>query len=72
MEDVTMPFYKGDSTAAAVILADYGTSTIIYRQSIGFSLDFERITRIKIFAKEGLKWGDFPIPLYKSGSADEN
>lgn len=71
MEDVAMPFYKKDSTASAVILADYGTSTIVYRQNIGFSLDFERITRIKIFTKEGLEWGDFSIPLYKSGASDE-
>ncbi|MEX2230781.1 MAG: transglutaminase domain-containing protein [Cyclobacteriaceae bacterium] len=71
LEDVAMPFYEKDSSAAAVILADYGTSTIIYRQNMGFSLDFERVTRIKIFKKEGLEWGDFSIPLYKSGSADE-
>ena len=66
-----MTSYDKDSSASAVILADYGTSAISYRQNIGFSLDFERITRIKILTKEGLSWGDFSIPLYKNGSEDE-
>lgn len=70
-EELSMTTYDKDSTAPAVILADYGHSTIVYRQNIGFSLDFERITRIKILTKEGLHWGDFSIPLYKSGSEDE-
>lgn len=71
MEDMKMTSYEKDSSASAVILVDYGQSTIVFRQNIGFTLDFERITRIKILNKEGLKWGDFTIPLYKSGSTDE-
>lgn len=71
MEDMKMNSYEKDSSASAVILVDYGQSTIVYRQNVGFTLDFERITRIKILNKEGLKWGDFTIPLYKSGSTDE-
>src|SRR5687768_5635669 len=70
-EDILMTSYDKDSTASAVVLADYGVSVISYRQNIGFSLDFERITRIKILTKEGLRWGDFTIPLYKQGSDDE-
>ena len=70
-EELSMTIYDKDSTASAVILADYGHSAIVYRQNIGFSLDFERTTRIKIFTKEGLSWGDFSIPLYKSGTDDE-
>lgn len=70
-EQVLMTSYDKDSTASAVILADYGTSVISYRQNIGFSLDFERITRIKILRKEGLSWADFTIALYKSGADDE-
>lgn len=69
-EELEMASYINDSTAPAVILADYGTSTILYRQNVGFSLDFERITRIKILTKDGLSWGDFSIPLYK-GTSDE-
>ena len=70
-EELMMTAYDKDSSAAAVILADYGTSAIIYRQNIGFSLDFERTTRIKILTKDGLKWGDFSVPLYKKGNVDE-
>lgn len=70
-EEVSMTSYDKDSTASAVVLADYGTSMITYRQNVGFSLDFERITRIKILTKEGLSWGNFTIPLYKHGSDDE-
>jgi len=70
-EELSMTTYDKDSTASAVILADYGQSVILYRQNVGFSLDFERTTRIKILKKEGLSWGDFSITLYKSGNADE-
>lgn len=70
-EELQMTSYPNDSTAPAVILADYGTSAILYRQNIGFSLDFERITRIKILTKEGLTWGDFTIPLYKNTTEEE-
>ena len=70
-EELSMTTYDKDSTASAVILADFGQSTIVYRQNIGFSLDFERITRIKILTKDGLTWGDFSIPLYESGSSNE-
>lgn len=70
-EELTMISYDKDSTAPAVILADFGRSAIIYRQNIGFTLDFERITRIKILKKDGQSWGDFTIPLYKSTAEDE-
>ncbi len=70
-EEVAMTTYDKDTTASAVILSDYGVSTIVYRQNVGFSLDFERTTRIKILTKNGLNWGDFRIPLYKRGSDDE-
>ena len=70
-EELAMTSYAKDSTASAVILADYGESSIVYRQNTGFSLDFVRTTRIKILTKEGLAWGDFSISLYKSKSDDE-
>lgn len=70
-EELGMGLYANDSTAPAVILADYGTSAILYRQNVGFTLDFERITRIKILTKDGLRWGDFTIPLYKGKSEEE-
>src|SRR5262245_3137359 len=62
MEDIKMTLYEKDSSASAVILADYGESTMAYSEERGFYLKFERITRIKILKKEGLDWGDFIIP----------
>jgi hypothetical protein len=71
MEDLKMVSYAKDTAASAVILTDFGQSSLIYSQSDGFSLLFERITRIKILSKEGLDWATFQIPLYKDGGADE-
>ena len=71
MEDMKMTVYSKDSSASAVVLADYGESTISYNQTEGFQLFFERIRRIKILTKDGLKWADFSIPLYHDGSSDE-
>jgi hypothetical protein len=70
-EEMSMTTYDKDSTASAIVLADFGESAIRYRDHSDFSLDFERTTRIKILKKEGLKWADFSILLYKSGSTDE-
>lgn len=71
MEALTMKYYPGDSSASAVILADYGSSTIDYSESLGFTLKFERTTRIKILKKEGFEWADYEIPLYRDGATDE-
>ena len=71
LEEITMRSYEKDTSAAAIILADYGISSIQYRQDVGFVVDFERITRIKIFTKQGLAYGNFTIPLSKDESADE-
>lgn len=71
LEQIKMKYYERDSSAAAVILVDYGQSTIEYNQANGFQLFFERITRIKILTKDGLEWGDFSIPLYHDGADQE-
>lgn len=71
MEALTMKAFAGDSSANAVILGDYGSSTIDYSESLGFTLKFERTTRIKILKKEGFGWADFEIPLYRDGGTDE-
>lgn len=64
LEEVKMTRYELDSSAAAVILADYGESEIQYNQNQGFVLVFERVTRIKILTKDGYEHGDFEILLY--------
>lgn len=71
LEDLKMTYYSKDSSASALILADFGESEITYNQANGFQLEFERITRIKILKKDGFEWADFSIPLYHSGSSDE-
>src|SRR5687767_7960318 len=72
LEDVKMMQYEKDTSASAVILADYGVSTIDYDQpSDGFKLLFERTTRIKIFKRDGYKYVDFEIPLYHNSSDKE-
>lgn len=71
LENFKMTHYANDSSAAAVVLVDYGETAIEYNQSTGFELHFERLTRIKILSKEGLEWANFSIPLYHEGSNNE-
>jgi Transglutaminase-like superfamily len=71
IEDLKMVTHPKDSSASALILTDFGQSSLVYSQSDGFSLLFERITRIKILSKDGLDWATFSIPLYKDGGANE-
>ena len=71
IEDLKMTHYAKDSSAEAVILVDYGQSELVYDQSEGFQLQFERLTRIKILTKDGLDWADFTVPLYHDGGRDE-
>ncbi|MDZ7648762.1 MAG: hypothetical protein U5K54_17150 [Cytophagales bacterium] len=66
-----MTRYAKDSSAAAVVLMDYGETIIEYNQSSGFELDFERLTALKYFRKEGLDWANLSIPLYHDGSDNE-
>lgn len=70
MEDMTMTTYSLDSSASAVVLADYGEAYVtVSTQSA--TLMFERHVRIKILKKEGLSWADASIALYKPGSSSE-
>jgi hypothetical protein len=71
MEDMKMTVYPKDSSAEAVVLADYGLSSVEYVSSDGFQIAFERIRRIKILKKEGLKYAETSIPLWHSGEDEE-
>lgn len=71
IEDLKMTRFANDSSAEAVVLVDFGESSMPYNQQTGFSLLFERLLRIKILTKEGLDWGNFSIPLYREGTSDE-
>jgi hypothetical protein len=70
MEDMVMTIYDKDSSAAAVILNDYGKAYVSVT-SVSASLYFERHTRIKVLKNGGLSWADVGIPVYHSGSNEE-
>lgn len=70
--DLEMQVYEKDTSASAVILYEKGKSEIRYDQNNGWYLDFEKHVRIKILKKEGVKYGDFQIPLYKGSSDTED
>ncbi|MEI9921647.1 MAG: transglutaminase-like domain-containing protein [Bacteroidota bacterium] len=73
MEDMKMTVYPKDSTAEAVVLGDYGTSTFQFngKQNGGIYIEFERTLRIKILTKEGLRFSEFAIPLVHIGDGEE-
>ncbi|HMP98874.1 MAG TPA: DUF3857 domain-containing protein [Cyclobacteriaceae bacterium] len=70
IEDLQMISYENDTSAAAVILLDYGYAYVTFNPGISF-LTYERHVRIKILKKEGFKWADAAIQLYHSGSSKE-
>jgi hypothetical protein len=69
-EDLKMTRYEKDSSAAAVVLTDYGEAAMVFYATEA-KLNSERHVRIKILSKEGLKWADASIFLYHSGSGEE-
>ncbi|HEX8060058.1 MAG TPA: transglutaminase domain-containing protein, partial [Cyclobacteriaceae bacterium] len=71
MEDMKMTVYPKDSSAAAVVLADYAVCQIENLPQTGWGGTFERIYRVKILTRDGLKHGNFMIPLYRNGSSEE-
>jgi hypothetical protein len=60
VEDLKMKIYDQDSSAAAVVLYNYGEFLGSYKM-----ISFLRHTRIKILKKEGLDQADFVIPVLK-------
>ncbi len=70
MEDLTMTQYDKDTSAAAVVLTDFGKAYVSI-SSINVTLNYERHVRIKILRKEGLNAADIGIQLYHSGSTEE-
>lgn len=70
MEDMTMKKYDADTSAAAVILTDYGEAGLSFTASSAI-MKFERHVRIKILSKDGLDWANASILLYNGGSDEE-
>lgn len=61
MADMEMTSYPLDTSAAAVVLCNYG-----YFNST--SIQFVQVIRIKILKKEGLSWGDRAYPGYSKSN----
>jgi hypothetical protein len=70
IEDMTMKSYPNDTSAAAVVLVDYGEA-YIQITSISAAMTFERHVRIKVLKKEGTEWANAIIPLFQAGSREE-
>lgn len=62
---------KFDTGAAAVVIADIGSSAFDGNNDGWFSLNYKRHTRIKIINKNGLDAANVEIPLYFSGQREE-
>ena len=69
-DDIGMTRYDKDPSAEAVVLHDYGKSSIVFRDQ-GFIVYYERTTRIKIFSEAGLRWANVEIPIYQEGGIYE-
>src|SRR6218665_802296 len=70
LSDLKMTTYDKDTSAAVVILVDYGEAYLNVN-TVAVTLNYERHVRIKILKKEGLEWADRQIQLYHSGSDEE-
>lgn len=68
MEDLKMTCYDKDSSAAAVVLADFGKVSSTDR----YSMLYERHVRIKILKQEGTRWADEAVRLPYGGTRAEN
>jgi Domain of Unknown Function with PDB structure (DUF3857) len=71
IEDLQKEYHEIDSSAAAIVICDFGTSNFEYTEAYGFRIVFNRLTRIKILNEQGLEYANFKIPLYKNNSDKE-
>ncbi|MFD2514578.1 DUF3857 domain-containing protein [Pontibacter locisalis] len=67
--ELNMNSYAKDTSAAAVILFDYGESRFTFNQEV--KVVFERHIRIKILKKSGYDWANVSIPYYVKNSDKE-
>ncbi len=70
MADLQMKSYAKDTSADAVVLADYGRSWFDVTGA-GLQLKFERHTRIKILKKSGYDWATHKIPYLSYSNSNE-
>ncbi|GAA4308267.1 DUF3857 domain-containing protein [Nibribacter koreensis] len=62
-EELNMKVYAQDTSAAAVVLYDYGHSSFLYTK--GDQVQLKRLMRIKILKKAGLDQANISIPFYR-------
>ena len=68
-EDLKMSVYPPDTSAAAVVLGDFGTLEFFFLNGAGYR--FKRHKRIKILTRSGFEQGDISIPYYSYQSSEK-
>ncbi|MGV3538292.1 MAG: transglutaminase domain-containing protein [Rufibacter sp.] len=68
-QDLKMKVYDKDTSAAAVVLYDYGQSSFLFTKDV--QLQFKHTVRIKILKKTGLDEANITIPYFKRGGKEE-
>ncbi|RAU82194.1 DUF3857 domain-containing protein [Pontibacter arcticus] len=68
-DELKMKQYEKDTTAAAVILSDIGSSRFLFASKVQLITD--RHIRIKILKKSGFDWANFSIPFYQKNADKE-
>ena len=70
-EDFAPKAYAVDSNAAAVVIADIGSSVIEGNSKSWFSLVYKHYKRVHILNKNGYDVANVSIPIYVDGSDEE-
>lgn len=70
-DDFKNSVYSIDSNAAAVVIADIGSSQIVGNTNGWFSLEYRHYKRVHILKKNGYDIANVEIPLYTNGKLEE-
>lgn len=71
-DNLKMQLYEQDTSVSAMVIGDIGNVIFVYNQEKGFTTEFTRHTRIKIFKKEGFEFADQMLELYSSNDIKED
>ena len=69
-EDLDMKVYEPDTSAAAVVLGDFGQVAFQFKEN-DVLYRFSRHKRIKILKRSGFDQGDIIIPFYSKGKMED-
>jgi hypothetical protein len=70
-EDFAPTAYSIDSNAAAIVIADFGSTQIVGNNKSDFSLEFKNFRRARIMNKNGYDIADVTISIYTAGENEE-